>query len=77
MRGIAVVVGIIGILALAAGIVYFTVPAHSLPSFMGTIAHSNAHRSRRGIAAVIVGVVLLVVALGLAIAGRSRGRARW
>jgi hypothetical protein len=74
MRALALVVGIIGILAIAAGIVYFTVPAHSLPSFMGTVAHSHNHRTKRGTVAVIVGVVLLVVAVGMAIVDR-RSRA--
>lgn len=77
MRGLAVIVGIVGLLALAVGIVYFVVPAHSLPSFMGTIAHSNGHRAKRGVGAVVVGAVLVVVAVVMAVVGGNRSRVRW
>ena len=55
---VAIVVAV-GLLALAAGIIYFTVDARSLPSFMGKIAGDSAHRTLRGIVALVVGVVLL------------------
>jgi uncharacterized membrane protein HdeD (DUF308 family) len=65
----AVVLGIIGILLVIAAILYFTTPAHSLPSVLGAIAynghnHSRAysHRSLRGIVSIIVGVICLVAA---------------
>ena len=61
-----VILVIIGILSIIAAIFYFTEPAHSLPSILGTIKHppatvhrANAHRTLRGVAALIVGIVLL------------------
>ncbi|MGH9919329.1 MAG: hypothetical protein ACRD6W_10760 [Nitrososphaerales archaeon] len=59
---IAGIVGIIGLLAIAAAIVYYTVPAHSLPSILGTLhIHTKAKRVKRGESALIVGIVLLVI----------------
>jgi len=65
------VVIVIGVLALAVGVVYLTVEARSLPSFMGHIANDPAHRSLRGIVALIVGILLAAGGLGL-IAYRPR-----
>jgi hypothetical protein len=63
----AIVLVVIGIIAVIAAILYFTEPAHSLPSFLGAIKynghnHSRAynHRTLRGVVAIIVGVILLV-----------------
>jgi drug/metabolite transporter (DMT)-like permease len=66
-KGIIVaVLVIIAILAIIAAIMYFTEPAKSLPSVLGTITHppgrANAHRPLRGAAAAVVGVVCLVAA---------------
>ena len=66
---IAVVLVVIGVLAVVAGIIYFIEPAHSLPTFMGRLTHpphslsrANASRSLRGAGAMVVGVVCLVAA---------------
>ena len=66
---ITVLLVVIAVLAIAAGIVYFIEPAHSLPTFMGKITHppaglsrANATRSLRGAGALVVGVVCLVAA---------------
>jgi hypothetical protein len=60
------VVGVLGLVALVAAIIYFTVPAHSLPSFLGPLhgpnVASNAHRKRRGEGAIALAVVLWVIA---------------
>jgi hypothetical protein len=61
----AVLLGLIGLLALAVGVIYLTVEAKSLPSFMGQIHHDPAHRSLRGIVAIIAGVLLEAGAIGL------------
>jgi hypothetical protein len=53
-------VALIGLLALIAGLIYLTVRAESLPSFMGTLHGYNGHRTERGTVGVIVGAVLLV-----------------
>jgi multisubunit Na+/H+ antiporter MnhB subunit len=65
---------LIGLVLIAAGIVYFVVKAGSLPSFFpGHIAGSSAHRNKHGLVAVIVGVVVLVLAaMTPALAGRRR-----
>lgn len=72
----AVILLIIGVLALVAGIIYFVEPAKSLPSILGTITHpasrANAHRSLRGIIAVVVGVICLVAAWFVGRRGTSR-----
>ena len=58
------ILAIIAVLAIIAGILYLTEPAKSLPSVLGTItspaSRANAHRSTRGIVAIVVGVIFLV-----------------
>jgi len=51
---------ILGALALVAGVIYFTVPAHSLPSLLGRLPKASAHRTKRGLISVIAGAVLVV-----------------
>lgn len=64
-----VVLVIIAVLAIIAAIMYFTEPARSLPSILGTITHpasrASAHRTTRAWIALAVGVVCLAAA-GLA-----------
>jgi len=67
----AVVVVLIGLVALALGVTYLTVEAKSLPSILGQLHGVTGHRSERGIAAVTVGVVLLVAGGLLAFKPRS------
>ena len=62
MKWLAAVLGFLGLLALVGAIVYFTVPAHSLPSFLGPLHRVTAHRKRRGEAAIALAVVIWVVA---------------
>ena len=69
-RIIGIVVLVLGILALVAGVIYFTVPAHSLPALLGKLPNVSAHRTKRGIVAAIAGAVL-VIAAGITLA-RSR-----
>jgi hypothetical protein len=66
-RTIAVIVLVIGLVALAVGVIYLTVEAKSLPSILGQLHGYTGHRSRRGTAAIIVGGVLTVVGGGLLI----------
>jgi len=59
MKAIAYV---LGILLIIVAIVYFMLPADSLPSFMpGHDAAINHIRLKHGIAAAVVGVVLLAI----------------
>ncbi len=62
---LAALVGVVGLLALIVGVIYLTVEARSLPSFMGQIHGDPAHRSLRGVVAVIAGVLLVAAGLGL------------
>lgn len=60
---IAVLLVIIGILAIIAAVLYFTEPAKSLPSVLGQIT-SPAHRadekrSLRGAVALVIGIIVL------------------
>jgi hypothetical protein len=53
---------ILGILLIIVAVVYFVLPADSLPSFFpGHIAGSTHIRIKHGIAAAVVGVVLLAI----------------
>ncbi|HVB06041.1 MAG TPA: hypothetical protein VNF07_07360 [Acidimicrobiales bacterium] len=62
LRIAAAVLFVLGAIAIIVAILYFALPAHSLPSFLpGRVAHINGHRNRRGIAAVVVAIVLLAV----------------
>jgi len=51
---------VLGVLALLAGVIYLALPAHSLPSFMGQLP-THVHRSKRGIASLVVGAILAIV----------------
>jgi len=68
---LAVVMVVIGLVALAVGVIYLTVEAKSLPSILGELHGVTGHRSARGIAALIVGVVLVVAGGLLAYKPRS------
>jgi hypothetical protein len=53
--------GLLGVLLIIVGVVYFTSTAGDLPSFFpGHQAGSTHHHSKHGLAALIVGVLALV-----------------
>lgn len=63
MRPLAIVLAVLGALALIAAILYFALPSHALPFFLpGKRLHVNGHDNRRGIAGAVAAVVLLVIA---------------
>ncbi len=62
IKWLTAVLGVLGLVALVVAIIYFTVPAHSLPTFLGPLHRVQAHRKRRGEAAIGLAVVLFVVA---------------
>ena len=76
IKWVVIVLAILGVLALVAAILYYSLPAHSLPSFLGPIhlGHPGAkvHRKRRGEAALVGGIILLVIAAIVGLVGRSR-----
>jgi hypothetical protein len=61
----------VGVLALVVGVVYLTVHTDKLPSLMGQIASLKGHRSKRGLAALVAGVALLIG--GSVALARSKG----
>lgn len=56
----AVVLAVIAVIFIVAGIIYLTMPASSLPGFMGHVAHSSGHHPLRAAGSLIVGVVFAV-----------------
>jgi len=70
-RLLIIILVILGLLGLAAGIVYLAEPAKSLPSVLpGHISGSTVHRYKRGIAALVIGAVLLLASVVAARTGR-------
>lgn len=48
-----------GVVLVVVAIVWFALPARSLPGFMGHIDGASVHRTKRGAAALVVGLILL------------------
>jgi hypothetical protein len=72
---VALVLIVVGALIVVVGVLYLTQPAHALPTFIpGYLAHANGKHMKRGIAAVAVGGVVVIVGLVIALTGR---RYRW
>ena len=69
-RALAIVLLVAGVVLIAIGLVYFTTAADKLPAFLGQVSHATAHRSKRGMAAFLLGVVSLGSGAWL---GYSRG----
>lgn len=72
---IALILLVIGLVCVAGGIIYFTQPAHSLPSFFPShtslrAAGANIKHTKKGLVAVVVGVVLLFAGLVVAAVAR-------
>jgi hypothetical protein len=72
-----IILVVLGVLALAAGIIYYIEPAKSLPAFFpGHAGHLNGRHTTRGLAGIIAGAVLLIVAVIIARSGRRSSRYR-
>jgi len=57
------IVLIVGVVAIIAGVIYLAVPAGSLPSFIpGHLAGVTAKHGNRGVAGVLLGIVLVAMA---------------
>jgi amino acid permease len=75
--GTKVLIGVLvffALIAFAVGLIYLTAPAAKLPEFLGRIPHAHYHRTKRGGAAIVLGILLLVVSFVVGFAGR-RSRA--
>ncbi len=62
MRPLAIALAIVGVAAIVLAIIYFVVPAGSLPSLLGPARNGQGHHDRRAIAALVVGIAALVAA---------------
>ena len=73
MRGLlAVILVVAGVLGLVVGVLYLTEAVGSLPTFLpGYVAHASGKLTKHGIAAVVIGAVLLALGI-VAAAGRRR-----
>jgi hypothetical protein len=59
---IRVLLVVLGVLAVAAGVIYLVEPIHSLPSFFpGHALRGLSHHHIRGYIAIAVGVILLIL----------------
>jgi hypothetical protein len=78
MRGVlAVLIAVIGTAALGVGILYLTVAAGALPSFVpGHVVGAVGKHPTRGYVAIVVGAALIVVALALPVFGSRRSSLR-
>ena len=73
MKALGILLVVVGIIAIVVGVLYLTQTAGHLPSFVpGHIANSKAHHTKRGIAGLVVGGILVIVGAVLA---RNRTRA--
>ena len=62
---------LLGVLAIAGGIIYFAEPARSPPAFVrGHAARLTGRHTRRGRAGITAGAVLLIIAVITARVGR-------
>jgi len=73
-RFFMIVLIVLGILAIAAGIIYYAEPAKSLPSFFPGHGHTAGKHTLRGIGGIVVGAVLVIVGV---IVGRTGRRVRY
>jgi hypothetical protein len=72
VKWLALALGALGVLAGILAVIYFTVPAHSLPSFLGPIPGVKAHRVTRGKAAAVSALLLFILAGAVFFVGGSR-----
>lgn len=65
----------LGIIAIAAGVLYLVEPAHALPTFFpGFKAHATGKLPRHGIASIAAGAVLAIVGIGILLTSPRRPR---
>ena len=74
-RFVVIVLIVLGGLAIVTGIIYFAEPVRSLPGFFpGHAANVAGRHTRRGLAAIVIGAVLLIVAVVMERVGRRSTR---
>ena len=70
MRALGILLLAIGVVLVAVAVVYWVVPAGHIPGFMGHVAGSVRHHTKRATAAGILGVICLIGG-GVAITRRA------
>lgn len=74
-RFVMILLIVVGVLAIVVGVIYFAEPARSLPGFFpGHVAQVAGRHTRRGLAAIVIGLVLLLAAVITERMGRRRSR---
>ena len=64
---------LVGLAAIVVGVVYLTVPAHSLPSFIpGHVAGANGKHPTRGYTGIGVGALLIVIGIVVGMVGKPK-----
>lgn len=61
LRALGLVLFLAGVVLVILGIVYFTVPVDSLPSLLGH-AKGTGHHTKRGLVAIVVGILCWIAA---------------
>lgn len=76
MRALLVfLIGLVGVAAIVAGVLYLVVPAHSLPTFMpGYLAHATGKHPKRAYVCFGAGAVLIIAAIVIGMVGKPRRR---
>jgi uncharacterized membrane protein YiaA len=60
MRTLGIVLLAVGLVLLIVGVVYWTVSLEHLPAFMGHVAGSTKHHTKRALAGTVVGLIALI-----------------
>lgn len=67
---IAVILAIVGVIALIYAVIYLAVPIHQLPGFVPGKKQVGGHYHKRAFGAAVIGVVLLAIAVYLGLTTR-------
>jgi hypothetical protein len=74
-RFVMILLIVVGVLAIVMGVVYLAEPARSLPGFFpGHVAGVAGRHTRRGLAAIVIGLLLLLAAILTERFGRRQSR---
>lgn len=76
IRSIANVLLVVGVILLVIAAVYWVVPANKLPSLLGHMNKTSAHRTQRAAAATAAGVLAVAGAILLRVRAKARHHSR-